>query len=421
MLMSSAAEIYKIRETYERFNQRMEMFCRSIWDQGFADTLRVPNYVKAMLERAVEQIQNGRPGYSLREMALSWASWTIAAMDEAGQGWRSGNDGLFNWRPLGASTGGHSRQPLWEYSEVERKEIRDPKLNSSNIKKIAVKMGATVAGVATLDRRWVYSHWWSRYTQKSGQILFSDETPEVLPHLTELEDGTRVIPSSMKYVIVLGFERGYEEISTSPDSVAGLGTGMGYSMMAFTAPTLAEYIRNLGYNAIPTGNDTGLSVPMAIDAGLGQLGRNGLLVHPEYGPRLALAKVITDMPLEPDAPMDFGLTEFCEVCDICAKNCPSRAISLGDRSYDGPTVSNNPGALKWYLDAEKCMRSWTDQGEDCSNCLRSCPFNIPPEKGFRLSRLLIRQTPLFNMVLKNMVENSRHIKKNTSAWFYGEA
>ena len=69
---------------------------------------------------------------------------------------------------------------------------------------------------------------------------------------------------------------------------------------------------------------------MAIDAGFGQLGRNGLLVHPEYGSRLALAKVITDMPLEPDAPSDFGLTEFCEVCDICAKNCPSRAISFGD-------------------------------------------------------------------------------------------
>jgi reductive dehalogenase len=266
----------------------------------------------------------------------------------------------------------------------------------------------------------VYSHWWSRYTQKSGRILFSDETQEDLPLLTELEDGTRVVPGTMRYVIVLGFERGYEEISTSPDSVAGLGTGMGYSMMAFTAPTLAEYIRNLGYNAIPAGNDTGLSVPMAVDAGLGQLGRNGLLVHPEYGPRLALAKVITDMPLEPDGPIDFGLTGFCEVCDICAKNCPSRAISFCERSFEGPTVSNNPGALKWYLDAEKCMRFWTELGEDCSNCLRSCPFNVPPGKGFRLSRWLIRQTPLFNGVLKDMVEGSRHIKKKTSAWFYGE-
>lgn len=420
MFMPSAAEIYKIKETYERFNQRMEMFCRSIWDQEFAETLRVPNYVKALLGKAVEQIQGKRPGHSLREMALCWASWTIAAMDDMGQGWRSGNDGLFNWKPLGASTGGHSGEPLWAYSEVEREEIKDPKLNSSNIKKIAVKMGATVAGVASLDRRWVYSHWWSRYTQKSGRILFSDEKQEDLPLLTEMQDGTRVVPGTMRYVIVLGFERGYEEISTSPDSVAGLGTGMGYSMMAFTAPTLAEYIRNLGYNAIPAGNDTGLSVPMAVDAGLGQLGRNGLLVHPEYGPRLALAKVITDMPLEPDGPIDFGLTEFCEACDICAKSCPSGAISFGERSFEGPTVSNNPGALKWYLDAEKCMRFWTELGEDCSNCLRSCPFNIPPGKGFRLSRWLIRQTPLFNGVLKDMVEGSRHIKKKTSAWFYGE-
>jgi len=54
VFMSSATEIYRIKETYERFNQRMEMFCRSIWDQEFAETLEVPNYVKALLGRAVE-------------------------------------------------------------------------------------------------------------------------------------------------------------------------------------------------------------------------------------------------------------------------------------------------------------------------------------------------------------------------------
>ena len=45
-----------------------------------------------------------------------------------------------------------------------------------------------------------------------------------------------------------------------------------------------------------------ISIPIAIDAGLGQLGRMGLIVTPKYGPRVRLAKVITDMPLVPNDP-----------------------------------------------------------------------------------------------------------------------
>ena len=52
------------------------------------------------------------------------------------------------------------------------------------------------------------------------------------------------------------------------------------------------------------------SIPIAIDAGLGELGRNGLLVTPKYGPRVRLAKILTNMPLVPDSPIRFGVTEF---------------------------------------------------------------------------------------------------------------
>jgi len=48
------------------------------------------------------------------------------------------------------------------------------------------------------------------------------------------------------------------------------------------------------------------------------------------------------------------------------------------------------------------MRFWTDLGEDCSNCFRSCPFNIQPEKRFRLSRWLIKQTQIFNRGLVSL-------------------
>jgi len=67
-----------------------------------------------------------------------------------------------------------------------------------------------------------------------------------------------------------------------PGRLASAACGDGYSRMAVTAFKLAEFIRALGYRALPAGNGVGLSIPIAIDAGMGELGRNGLLVTPKY-------------------------------------------------------------------------------------------------------------------------------------------
>ena len=100
----------------------------------------------------------------------------------------------------------------------------------------------------------------------------------------------------------------------------------------------------------------------------------GLLVTPKYGPRVRLAKVITDMPLVPDSPIDFGVTEFCEACMLCADDCPSESVTRGPRTWDGPSPSNSPGVLKWYTTGEGC---YDFNGFSCSNCKRVCPFNKP--------------------------------------------
>jgi reductive dehalogenase len=144
--------------------------------------------------------------------------------------------------------------------------------------------------------------------------------------------------------------------------------------MAVTATTLAEFIRCLGYRALPAGNGVGLSIPMAIDAGLGELGRLGLLITPKYGPRVRLAKVITDMPLIPDQPISFGVVEFCEKCMLCAEDCPSNSIAKGPRTWEGKSVSNNPGVFKWYIQPKSC---YDYNGFSCSNCKRVCPFTKP--------------------------------------------
>ena len=139
--------------------------------------------------------------------------------------------------------------------------------------------------------------------------------------------------------------------------------------MAFAIACLAEFIRNLGYQAISMGNDTALSIPLAIDAGLGELGRNGLLVAPEYGPCVRLCKVFTDLPLAPDGPAPFGVTETCKTCRKCAEACEVEAIS-SDRepSYRTVSPSNNRGIKRWAVDPDRCYTFWVENGACCSTC-----------------------------------------------------
>jgi reductive dehalogenase len=217
-----------------------------------------------------------------------------------------------------------------------------------------------------------------------------------------LDDGTLAIPETMKTVIVLAFEMDYDSMEAAPTIQGDLATMDGYSKMAITAGSLAMFIRGLGYSAIPCGNNTGISVPMAIEAGLGEGARNGILITPRHGPRVRLAKVITDLPMAYDRPIRFGVTEFCQVCKKCAKLCPTQAISYEDRTMEPTTISTNPGVLKWSVNAEDCYLGWTANGSGCGMCIRVCPFNKPEGWLHDATRILIgaRQGSLDSLLVK---------------------
>jgi epoxyqueuosine reductase len=152
--------------------------------------------------------------------------------------------------------------------------------------------------------------------------------------------------------------------------------------MAELSASLAKYIRALGYPASPCGNDTAQSIPLAIDAGLGELGRNGLLISPEYGPRQRICKVFTDLPLQPDRPIDFGMRSFCETCHICASACPADAIRWEERTTDRTSISNRAGILRWPVDVARCYLFWKENGTDCSNCIATCPWALHTQRGW---------------------------------------
>jgi ferredoxin len=106
-----------------------------------------------------------------------------------------------------------------------------------------------------------------------------------------------------------------------------------YTKLAIISTTLAGYIRGLGYptRAHMITNYQVLCVPLAIDAGMGELGRHGIMITKELGSSLKLTVVTTDLPLIYDQPIDIGVDEFCQDCKICAETCPSGAIPHGKK------------------------------------------------------------------------------------------
>jgi ferredoxin len=237
--------------------------------------------------------------------------------------------------------------------------VPDPARMSDRIKQVARFYGANLVGITTIDPRWVYSNFFEPVTGNSGPN-----------HV------------SYQYAIVMGIEMDWQGINTSPREGASAATALIYSRMAELAASLAKYIRSLGYPAIPCGNDTTQSIPLAIDAGLGELGRNGLLLTPEYGPRQRLCKVLTDLPLVPDQPIDFGIQAFCESCHACASACPVNAIRFEDRTTEQTSISNRPGIRRWPVDVARCYMFWQENGSDCSNCVAACPWALHNQRSW---------------------------------------
>ena len=313
-------EPYKITDDLKRFDRRNTAFARAQ-----SDGTSVAHGKRA--RSAEEMIASGKAGFGREDLALHAAARTADRVLQ--QSWHNADQ-----TPAG-----------------ERHAPDDWPAFTARVKRAAEFYGASLAGVARVNPLWLYA----------------------------LADGQAddVLPAGMDTAIVIAIEMDYDGIAQSPTVLAAAAAGMGYSRAALTATALAQYLRQLGWRAMPSGNDTALSVPLAIDAGLGELGRNGMLITERFGPRVRLCKVFTDAPLTCDEPVSFGAADRCDGCTCCADACPAGAITTGEPTAEGPTPASNPGAIKWQVNADKCLAFWRVNGASCCNCIKACPFNQP--------------------------------------------
>ncbi len=188
-----------------------------------------------------------------------------------------------------------------------------------------------------------------------------------------------------QYAICVGLPMDREEMEQVPHERAAVEVMRAYREVSRIAIELGEYIRAKGWPAKAYGNPNSteiLHIPLAINAGLGQLGKHGSMISKEYGSNFRLAAVLTDLPLVPDQPIDIGVDDLCMTCQRCVIDCPPGAIFKEKQTVRGET--------KWYVDFDKCIPYFV-KTYGCAICIEVCPWSEPGRGEWLSEKMLTRR------------------------------
>jgi reductive dehalogenase len=238
----------------------------------------------------------------------------------------------------------------------------DPQVLSKHIKQLGYFLQADVMGICELPSTAVYSH------DREG----------------------KPIELNYKYAVVIVARKDYRTVNASQgyDYIADALSMEAYQQSSVIAETISNYIRRLGYPALPQSMAAGYKIqipPLLIQAGIGEVCRVGIVLNPFLGLAYKAAAVLTDMALVPDKPVDFGLQDFCMRCQKCARMCPSKAISTGDKAlYNGYET--------WKLNEQRCASflMLNKRGIWCNMCVKVCPWTQPDTWPHRFVRRFVQ-------------------------------
>ena len=235
--------MYQVLDSYKRYDQKYNLVCRPHWDPSLRKLRPLGG------ETQLRLMNNKVSGFGLEDYSLAASAQLLAS--SLGTETNTPDAGLKSWAPLPVS-------PFFKFPE-QKPAVTDAAGMTRKIKRVARYLGADLVGITKLDMRWVYSHHYIPETGESKPVEIDEK---------------------YTYIIVMALGEDYDMINTAPSALYMSETFLAYSRMAFLVGALAQFIRQLGHSAIPSLNDTTLNIPIAVDAGLGQFGRTGLLITP---------------------------------------------------------------------------------------------------------------------------------------------
>ena len=308
---------------------------------------------KKAVKKIVERITNDVPGNQLKDLALHYASTTFFA------GGVSNFEGNFITHMFAimkaASKVIHPPEelgvPAWEGSPEEASEM---------VETAAIHLGASQVGFTYLEPRFLEHN------------VYIDSAVE---KITNTDDGKVLVPEQMKYVIMVAGQAPLEAMKHTPSQIGDMADRSGYEDRQMVWFRMMNFIRGLGYQAIPIPAAMPPDIPFGLMAGMGEIGRMNRLISPYYGGALRLAGILTDMPLALDKPIDFGLQEYCRYCRKCAKVCPANSISFDkDPTWEPRSQYSLPGKKVWYENIENCWDWTVRNGYYCAACVFACTW-----------------------------------------------
>ncbi len=195
----------------------------------------------------------------------------------------------------------------------------------------------------------------------------------------DLYDGVEL---DYEYAVCIATPMDREEMQHVPHARAAREVQRSYGEVASVAIDLAEHIRSMGWPAMAYGDPRStdlLQIPLAIRAGIGQLGKHGSMICREYGSNFRLSTVVTNLPLAIDEPVDIGVDDLCVTCRRCTIDCPPDAIHDEKKWVRGEH--------RWYVNFDKCV-PYFSANYGCAICIEVCPWS-EPGRGFKLSETLL--------------------------------
>jgi ferredoxin len=235
------------------------------------------------------------------------------------------------------------------------------------VKAWALRIGAVSVGVTELRDYHLYSH------------------------VGRGPDFGKPIELTHRFAVAFTVEMSKEMIDSAPLGPTVMESAQQYLTSGTIAIQVAEFIRRLGYSARAhiDGNYRVVCPLIARDAGLGEIGRMGLLMTPELGPRVRIAVVTTGLSLvADDRDRDATVVDFCRICRKCADVCPPGAIPFAE-------PAEIDGVRRWQINQESCYTFWCAVGTDCARCVRACPYSHPDNFLHNLIRTGVRNSALF--------------------------
>jgi Pyruvate/2-oxoacid:ferredoxin oxidoreductase delta subunit len=231
--------------------------------------------------------------------------------------------------------------------------VDDPVEMSEIVKATALELGAALVGITELQDHHIYE----------GYDL------------------------SYRYAISVAVPMDRETMLTTPSVDAGHEIVEIYSAVGQVANKLASRIRAIGHEAHPVSSIDAASaevlhIPVAVSAGLGELGKHGSMITKEYGSNVRLATVLTNLPLVPDTPADIGVDDFCASCQICTTNCPPHAI------FDVKQTVR--GEERWFVNFDRCV-PYFSENDGCGICIEVCPWSAEGRGPIISDKMLARR------------------------------